>query len=107
MFNNVNIYLMKHQKYSKKDVVLLFLKQNFIQPINMKEKSINNKLEYLKENFPFSEIPKLSDEKLCIHCDSKIKVGDFKVFIDQHGEEFICCPNAPECDGTLIDWFDI
>jgi len=33
-------------------------------------------------------------------------VGDFKVFLED-GEEFIYCPNAPECDGTIIDWMDI
>jgi len=35
------------------------------------------------------------------------KVGDFKVFRDKRGDEFICCPNAPECNGTVIDWLSL
>jgi hypothetical protein len=33
-------------------------------------------------------------------------VGDFKVFADEEEFEYICCPNAPDCDGTVIDWMD-
>jgi len=73
----------------------------------MKELTIKNKQEYLNENYPFSEIPKLSDKKSCIHCNEIITVGDFKVFKDSTDFEFICCPNAPECDGTIIDWLPI
>jgi len=72
----------------------------------MKEIIIKNKQQYLEDNYPFEEIPKLTDKKHCIHCDNDIIVGDFKVFLDE-GEEYICCPNAPECDGTIIDWVDI
>jgi hypothetical protein len=43
----------------------------------------------------------------CIHCNNIINVGDFKVFIDEAGEEYICCPHAPKCDGTVIDWFTL
>ncbi|MBK8565124.1 MAG: hypothetical protein IPN76_17740 [Saprospiraceae bacterium] len=71
----------------------------------MKEIIIKNKQNYFKEHYPFAEIPKLTDKKLCIHCDNIITVGDFKVFKDEEGEEYICCPNAPNCDGTVIDWF--
>jgi hypothetical protein len=53
------------------------------------------------------EIPELSDRKKCIHCDTFIIVGKYKVFVDELGNEYICCPNAPKCDGTAIDWFDI
>jgi hypothetical protein len=35
-------------------------------------------------------------------CLFQFKVDDV---LDQSGEEFICCPNAPDCDGTVIDWF--
>ena len=49
----------------------------------------------------------MTDKKLCIHCDSIITVGDYKVFMDKGGDELIYCPNAPECDGTVIDWFDL
>lgn len=72
----------------------------------MKELIINDKLKYLKENYPFTDIPKLTDTKRCIHCDSIIVVKDYKVYVDEAGVEFICCPNAPECNGTLIDWMD-
>lgn len=68
---------------------------------------ISNKEQYLKENYPFKDIPKLTDKKRCIHCDSVITVGDFKVFKDKRDEEYICCPNAPECNGTVIDWFNV
>jgi hypothetical protein len=73
----------------------------------MQEITISNKEQYLKENYPFTTIPALTDTKRCIHCDTVITVGDFKVFKDKKGDEFICCPNAPECNGTVIDWFDV
>ena len=72
----------------------------------MKEIIIKNKQQYLEDNYPFDEVPNLADKKHCIHCDKDIVVGDFKVFLED-GKEFIYCPNAPECDGTLIDWMDI
>lgn len=72
----------------------------------MQELTITNKQAYLRENYPFTEIPKLTDTKRCIHCNSVFEVKDFKVFKDKRGEEYICCPNAPECNGTVIDWFD-
>ena len=71
----------------------------------MDELTIKKKDKYLKENYPFVDIPKLTDKKRCIHCDNVFTVGDYKVFKDKSGDEFICCPNAPECDGTVIDWF--
>lgn len=73
----------------------------------MEELIINDKLTYLKENYPFVDTPKLTDRKRCIHCDSVFVVEDFKVYKNKTGDEFICCPNAPECNGTVIDWFDL
>jgi len=73
----------------------------------MTEVIINDKLTYLNENYPFVDIPNLTDTKRCIHCGSVIKVKDFKVYKNRDGDEFICCPNAPECNGTVIDWMDI
>jgi hypothetical protein len=45
------------------------------------------------------------------------KVGmagwDFKIFVDKRIKEvfatdfLISCPNAPDCDGTVIDWVSI
>jgi hypothetical protein len=74
--------------------------------ITIKEIFINNKQKYLLDNYPFEGVPKLTDKKHCIHCDNDIVVGDYKVFL-KGGVEFIYCPNAPECDGTVIDWMDI
>jgi len=73
----------------------------------MKELVIIDKQEYLKENYPFEEIPELTDKKRCIHCDIVFYVGEYKVFTDQTGDEYICCPAAPECDGSVIDWFPV
>ena len=68
-------------------------------------KEIKDKRRYLVEHYPFVGVPELTDTKHCIHCDKDIIVGDYKVEIE-NGIEYIVCPNAPECDGTLIDWFD-
>ena len=73
----------------------------------MTELTIPDKLTYLQENYPFTNIPALTDKKRCIHCDSVITVGDYKVYKDETGFEYICCPNAPECNGTVIDWIDV
>ena len=75
----------------------------------MKEIKIVDKQKYLNEHYPFGDIPKLTDSRLCIHCDNVIKVGDFKVFKeeDKDGFEYICCPNTPSCNGTVIDWMDL
>ena len=73
----------------------------------MKEIIIKNKQKYLNKNYDFSDLPKITEKKYCIHCGKIINVKDYKVFKDDEGFEFICCPNAPECDGTIFDWFDI
>jgi hypothetical protein len=73
----------------------------------MEELIIKNKQEYLNDNYPFADTPKLTDKQRCIHCDSVFTVGDYKVFKDKNGIEFICCPNATDCNGTLIDWFSV
>jgi len=73
----------------------------------MTELTIENKQEYLDMNYPFLEKPLLTDKRKCIHCEEIFVVGDFKVFKDKRGEEYICCPHAPDCDGTIIDWFRI
>jgi hypothetical protein len=73
----------------------------------MEEIFIVDKQKYLDENYPFEGIPSLNDKKRCIHCDQIITVGNYKVFKNYEGDEFICCPNAPDCDGTVIDWIDL
>jgi len=73
----------------------------------MREIIIEDKQKYFYENYPFEDPPGLTDKKRCIHCDQIITVGDYKVFKDNEGDEFIYCPNAPDCDGTVIDWIDL
>ena len=73
----------------------------------MAEVFIENKEKYLNENYPFEDIPKLTDKQICIHCNRIITVGEYKVFTNETNMEFICCPNAPECNGTLIDWIPV
>lgn len=73
----------------------------------MRELKIEDKEKYLKENYPFMNPPKLTDSKECIHCGEIITVGEFKVFKDEVGNEFIYCPNAPRCNGTVIDWIPV
>ncbi|WP_143960317.1 hypothetical protein [Litoribacter populi] len=73
----------------------------------MKEIEVQNKQQYLKKNHPFGEIIKLEDKKKCIHCELVFLAGEYKVLKDRNGEEYICCPNAPECEGTVIDWINV
>jgi hypothetical protein len=73
----------------------------------MEEIFIDDKQNYFDENYPFEYPPDLTDKKRCIHCDQIITVGNYKVFRDEDGNEFIYCPNAPDCDGTVIDWIDL
>jgi hypothetical protein len=73
----------------------------------MEEIIIKDKQKYFQDNYPFEDAPGLTDLKHCIHCDSDIIVGEYKVFKDKRGHEYICCPNAPTCNGTVIDWFRI
>ena len=73
----------------------------------MKEIFVKNKQRFFRIHYPFENLPLLTEKKRCIHCGEVITVGDFKVFQDENQFKFICCPNAPECDGTVIDWFDL
>lgn len=72
----------------------------------MKEIVISDKKAYLEKEFPFEDVPKLTDKRKCIHCGKIIVVGDYKVYKDEYGDEYICCPNTPDCNGTIIDWVD-
>ena len=72
----------------------------------MKELEIEDKQKDLTENYPFEGVPEMYDKKRCIHCDSIFFVGDYKVYADESGMEYICCTNAPKCNGTVIDWFE-
>ena len=73
----------------------------------MEEIIIADKQKYLEEHYLFEDTPSLNDTKRCIHCDTVFTVGDFKIFKDKRGNKFICCPNAPNCDGTVIDWLEV
>lgn len=64
---------------------------------------MSEKKAYLEKNWSGVDF---NDEKTCIHCDEIIKVSEFKIEI-QNDFEYICCPNAPRCNGTAIDWFPI
>jgi hypothetical protein len=73
----------------------------------MQELTIKDKQTYLNENYPFVGTPKLTDQLCCIHCNKTFTVGDYKVYKDKTGFEYICCPNTPDCNGTVIDWTEI
>ncbi len=70
----------------------------------MKEIFIINRERFFLENYPFLGVPKLTDKRECIHCGKVITVGNYKIYENEVGFQFICCPNSPECDGTVIDW---
>jgi len=72
---------------------------------NMEFVHIGDKAKYLKDNYPFMNVPSLDEKRYCLHCEKWIRVGDFKVEV-LNGEEYIVCPNAPRCDGTVIDWMN-
>lgn len=73
----------------------------------MEEVLIKDKEKYLNDNHPFQSFTSLEIEIVCIHCDTIFKVGKYKVFKDEGGDEWICCANAPNCDGTAIDWIPL
>lgn len=73
----------------------------------MKEITITDKVKYLKEHYPFQHIPDIESEMVCLDCDTVFKVRDYKVFKNVSGEEFICCPKAPDCEGTVVDWMPL
>ncbi len=73
----------------------------------MEELKIQDHQEYFNNNYPFSDPPKLTEKRECLHCGETIIIGDFKVFKDNSKNEYICCPNAPRCDGTVIDWMPV
>jgi len=69
-----------------------------------------DKKKFYKENTPLDI--GFNDKRNCIHCGKVINVKDYKVerVYDGYNKEYhylIVCPNAPECDGTIIDWISI
>lgn len=73
----------------------------------MEEIKIKDRQKYLNDNYPFGHPPKISEKRCCIQCEKVFTVGYYKVFRDSVGEESICCPNAPECYVTVIDWIEV
>jgi len=78
----------------------------------MEEVFVEDKQKFLNEEHPFLHgHHKLTEKFRCLHCGEVITVGDYKVFKDADAVDpdflYICCPNAPECDGTIIDWIDV
>jgi hypothetical protein len=59
----------------------------------------------LEQLYPFSPIPKLTDEMYDIHADKTFIVKDFRVTWE-HGMNYLVSPYYPESGGTVIDWMD-
>ena len=110
-YMEIESYLLKHKEIqiSNRETYRTSNKRNLNKRKDWttKEVIIKDRQKYLDENYPFEEIPKLTDKKSCIHCGNIITVGDYKVFIDDLDSELIFCPNAPKCDGTVIDWLPV
>jgi hypothetical protein len=70
----------------------------------MVEVLIADKMKYLEIKYPFSKIPVLTDKRFCMVCKQEFTVGNYKVMKDNTGREYICCANAPGCEGTVLDW---
>ena len=59
----------------------------------------------LKQLYPFSPIPKLTDEVEDLHSGKKFLIKDFRVTWE-HGMNYLVSPYYPESGGTFIDWMD-
>lgn len=74
----------------------------------MEEVFVTDKKQFLKENYPFGDPPELTEKVRCLHCGEVITVGDYKIFKEQEDAFlYISCPNAPTCNGSVIDWVDV
>ena len=74
----------------------------------MEEVFVEDKQKFLNEEYPLGDAPTFTDKFRCLHCGEVITVGDYKIFKEQGDDVlYIYCPNAPECDGTIIDWVDV
>ena len=59
----------------------------------------------LEQLYPFSPVPKLTDEVEDLHVNKKFIVKDFRVTWE-HGMNYLVSPYYPEGGGTVIDWID-
>ncbi len=57
----------------------------------------------LAQLYPFSPVPKLTDEMEDLHTGKKFLVKDFRVTWE-HGMNYLVSPYYPEGGGTVIDW---
>jgi hypothetical protein len=57
----------------------------------------------LEQLYPFSPVPKLTDEMYDLHADKKFIVREFRVTWE-HGLNYLVSPYYPESGGTVIDW---
>jgi len=59
----------------------------------------------LEQIYPFSPVPKLTDQMIDIHVDRAFTVRDFRVTWE-HGMNYLVSPYYSEGGGTVIDWID-
>jgi len=59
----------------------------------------------LEQLYPFSPIPKPTDEVEDLHTEKKFIIKDFRVTWE-HGMNYLVSPYCPEGGGTVIDWID-
>ena len=59
----------------------------------------------LEQLYPFSPIPKLTDEVEDLHSGKKFLIKDFRVTWE-HGMNYLVSPYYPESVGKVIDWMD-
>jgi len=59
----------------------------------------------LEQLYPFSPVPKLTDEMYDLHADKTFIVREFRVTWE-HGMNYLVSPYYPESGGTVIDWMD-
>jgi hypothetical protein len=58
--------------------------------------------EFFEKNNFFPDMNYYS-KRCCIHCNQIITVSEYKIEL-LNDFKYICCPNAPSCTGTLIDF---
>ena len=74
----------------------------------MEEVFVQDKQQFLNENHPTGPVPELTQQFRCLHCGEIITVGDYRVFKEKGDNfQYISCPNAPECGGTVIYWIPV
>ena len=59
----------------------------------------------LEQLYPFSPVPKLTDEMYDLHSAKTFLVREFRVTWE-HGMNYLVSPYYPESGGTVIDWMD-